>query len=60
MKYKTMYGIHELRMWIGLGLTAVGTLATLEATHPEVFTNLKAKKDELGDKIKNKFKKDSD
>lgn len=54
MKYKTMYGLHEARMWIGTIITGVAAAATIAETHPEIKESAKRKLSSLKDKLKKK------
>lgn len=53
MKYKTMYGIHEARMWIGTLIAGVAAAVAITEAHPEIKDGVKAK----WNKLKGKFKK---
>lgn len=53
MKYKTMYGIHELRMWIGTAITGIAAIGAITAAHPELVEKTKEKVRH----VKEKFKK---
>ena len=52
MKYKTLYGLHEARMWITTIVTGVAATAALAASHPEAVDKIKDK----CRAVKNKFR----
>lgn len=54
MKYKTMYGWHEARMWLQTILSGVAVGGAILAAHPEMKEKLKA----VPSKIKAKFQKE--
>ena len=56
MKYKTMYGLHEARMWITTIVTGVAATAALAASHPEAVDKIKDKFRAAKNKIKPKKK----
>lgn len=53
MKYKTIYGWHEARMWLQTILSGVAVGGAILAAHPEAKEKLKA----MPGKIKSKFQK---
>ena len=56
MKYKTMYGLHELRMWLATIIGGVATVGAVTATHPELVEGCKKKFSNLKAKVKNRKK----
>lgn len=53
MKYKTMYGWHEARMWLQTILSGVAVGGAILAAHPEMREKIKA----VPGKLKAKFHK---
>lgn len=43
MKYKHIQAAHEIRMWAMTIVSAIGTLAAIDAAHPEYKEAIKAK-----------------
>lgn len=58
MKYKTMYGLHETRMWIGTIIAGVAAVAAIVEAHPEVKEKAKAKWEQAKAKFKKKPKEE--
>lgn len=56
MKYKTMYGLHEARMWIGTIIAGVAATAAIVEAHPDIKDGAKRKFNAIKDKFKKKPK----
>lgn len=56
MKYKTMYGLHETRMWVGTVIAGVAAAAAIAEAHPEIKDGIKRKCNLVKDKFKKKPK----
>lgn len=57
MKYKTMYGLHEARMWISMMVSGVVAGATILAANPELRERATNKFNAIKDKVGSIFKK---
>lgn len=56
MKYKTIYGAHEARMWLQTIISGIAVGGAILAAHPEVKEKLTG----IPSKIKDKFCKKKD
>lgn len=56
MRYKTIYGFHEARMWVGTIIAGVAAAAAIAEAHPEIKESAKRKWNMVKDKFKKKPK----
>jgi hypothetical protein len=57
MTYKQIETSREIRLWLGLGITAVTALATISASHPEATRTVVTKVKGVKENFKKKFKR---
>ena len=56
MKYKTLYGIHEARMWTNTIVSVAGVIGAIALTHPEIVDAAKEKVKSVKERFKKKPK----